>query len=99
PVVRDCSKLRELSEALWSSLRVSAQDLTRVRDAWTCLNNVEAICCDCSHSLVFDQPSDATTEAIRNLFAYLYDDCLGLRCYKSTCGDINKHYEQFRLTC
>src|SRR5262249_292331 len=99
PVFQGCPKLRQLSENLWAALRASAQDLTRVRAAWNCLSNVETLCCDCTHSLAFDQPSEATVEAIRSLFDYLYDGCLGVKCCKTTCGDIDKHYAQFRQDC
>jgi hypothetical protein len=99
PVFRGCPKLRQLSQNLWAALRASAQDLTRVRAAWNCLSNVETLCCDCTRSVAFDQPSEATVEAIRNLFDYLYDGCLGVKCCKTTCGDIDTHYAQFRREC
>lgn len=98
-VFRGCPKLRELSEKLWTTLKTSAQDLTRVRAMWNCLGNVETLCCDCTQSLVFDQPSDKTSEAIRNLFNYLYEGCLGVKCYKTSCGDIDAHYSKFRREC
>ena len=98
-VFQGCPKLRDLSEKLWTTLKASAQDLTRVRAMWNCLSNVDTLCCDCSQSLVFDQPSNGTTAAIRNLFDYLYEDCLGVKCCKTTCGDIAAHYAQFVKEC
>ena len=96
PVFRGCPKLQELSENLWSSLRASAQDLNRVRAMWSCLSDVENLCSDLTHSLAFDQPTDETLDAIRKLFDYLYDKCLGVKCCKTTCGDIDNHYACFR---
>lgn len=98
-VFRGCRKLRALSEELWKAFKASDQDLSHVRAMWNCLLNVETLCNDCTHSLVFDQPSEAVTTAIRNLFDYLYDDCLGVKCCKSACGDIDAHYAQFRKEC
>lgn len=99
PVFRGCRKVRELSEELWTVFKASGQDVTRVRAIWNCLLDVETLCSDCTQTLVFDQPSDATTGAIRNLFDYLYDDCLGVKCCKTACGDIDAHYSQFRREC
>jgi hypothetical protein len=90
-VFRGCPKLRDLSQVLWEKLRASAQDLARVKAMWNSLRNVETLCSDCTQTLVFDQPSEPVTKAIRNLFDYLYDDCLRVKCYKAVCGDIDAH--------
>jgi hypothetical protein len=95
-VFRGCPKLRKLSEELWKAFKTSDQDLSRVRTIWKRLIDVETLCNDCTHSLDFDQPSSAVTTAIRNLFDYLYDECLRAECCKMACGDIDTHYAQFR---
>ena len=99
PVFQDCPKLRTLSKKLWRSFRTSAQDLSRVRSIWNGLGNVEAICCDDTLTLDFDQPTKATKNAISGLFRYLYVECLGVDCCKHHCGDIDDHYAQFRKEC
>jgi hypothetical protein len=99
PVFGGCPKLRELSEELWKALVASGQDLTRVRMMWNSLGDVETLCSDSTQLLVFAQPSEGATTAIRNLFDYLYDGCLGVKCCKTTCGDIDAHYAQFRKEC
>lgn len=99
PVFQACRKLREYSENLWTLLKASPQDLSRVRAVWSCLSDVENLCSNLTHSLVFDLPTDKTSEAIRTLFDYLYDNCLGVICCKTTCGDIDDHYVRFRREC
>src|SRR4029450_13922624 len=99
PVFRGCRKLREMSEELWKVFKASGEDVTRVRTMWNSLRNVETLCSDCTQLRVFAQPSEAATKAIRNLFDYLYDDCLGVKCCKTACGDIDAHYAQFRKEC
>ncbi len=99
PVFKACPKLQELSKKVWDALKASSQDLSRVKTMWSVLGAVEKLCSDLTHPLNFDQPTDSTNDAIRRLFDYLYNDCLGVKAFKKSFGDIDAHYKQFREEC